>query len=511
MTEKEQEEQRASSAPPPEAPATSGPPHVYLKGQTSEKDGGVELRGLWEYAPGVTSHSKCERLQFWYARTRKREGEESPSWAGDYEGWFVLKNVHGREQKVSESFALWREEQQKVAGRGSNSYGNFWLGGHLDQNGAFVLERIYGAKATLSRKKRAPGRRRKPQGPLSPEEAVPVRVSKRQRVVRWHDDEPEASEDEEPEEAVRRRRAPNNNHGNGAPGTSKQQRPSKAGSEKSFSSSEDERQRSGGGSRRAWCDAVFDEEQSEIYEGQVCPRTGLRHGLGVCVYVSRSNQMYEGEWKQGREHGRGAILTRDRKLVFDGEFVDGKTHGRGAYIFSNGDAYHGEWRENCRHGTGEYVFANDRGSYLGDWRDNVRHGRGKLVDADGSTYEGEWVNDRRHGKGSLRLADGLRYDGVFADDAFDGRGVCVYPDGQRYEGMWRNGRKDGRGSLVWPNGASYEGRFKDDAIDGQGTLSMTKPTACCDDKSDNCILIPIDLKTDMAKIHLKAGFHEDGN
>lgn len=248
-----------------------------------------------------------------------------------------------------------------------------------------------------------------------------------------------------------------------------------------------------------YCSAVFDEDQGEIYEGGMCPKTGLRHGLGACVYVSRGNHLYEGEWRLGREHGRGVLLTRDRRAVYAGDFADGKMHGQGLYRFPNGDAYRGDFRENARHGSGRYV--SSKGTYEGEWRDNARHGRGVFVDARGSRYEGDWCNDKMHGRGTLKLSNGLVYEGQFSENLFDGRGVCEYPDKQKYAGMWRAGKKDGRGSLFWPNGASYEGRFKDDQIDGQGTLCMSKPTA---DAAQ--LLIPVDLKLDMAKIHRKAGF-----
>lgn len=483
-------------------------------------------------------------------RSPKKNSASLPPWAGLYEGWFVLK-LHGREHKVAESFLLWREDKLNgkqsigVAGRGANSYGKFFLRGALEDGSRLRLERVYGAKVSkrggTSPRRRRPHpvqpalhnlRRHSPPQSESPEEDAPCRASKRQRVVRWRND----GDDARPEianpwvappsspdgglTATSRsspRRTTNDHYAEssatGRPPSSPRACSPKGGCMRHHASQPlakpPRSPRGVDASCQTWCLAVYDEEVAEIYEGELCPKTGLRHGLGACVYVSRDQQIYEGEWKLGREHGRGTVLTRDRRVVFDGEFVDGKIHGRGVYVFTNGDVYHGDWRENCRHGTGIYVLADDRGSYSGDWRDNARYGRGKFVDAAGSSYEGEWVNDRMHGRGSLRLSSGLAYDGSFADNAFDGRGICVYPDGQRYEGMWRGGRRDGRGSLVWPNGASYEGRFKDDNIDGQGTLNITKATA--EGPDGVCLLVPIDLKTDIAKIHLKAGFDQDGN
>ena len=82
----------------------------------------------------------------------------------------------------------------------------------------------------------------------------------------------------------------------------------------------------------------------------------------------------------------------------------------------------------------------------------------------------------------------------------------MYADGAKYEGTWRGGKKEGRGSLEWPNGATYEGRFRDDKIDGQGALLVPRPVPL----PEAGWLLPIRLKADMARVHAKAGFDEDG-
>ncbi|KAJ1451543.1 hypothetical protein M885DRAFT_468331 [Pelagophyceae sp. CCMP2097] len=276
--------------------------------------------------------------------------------------------------------------------------------------------------------------------------------------------------------------------------------------------------------RQVWQPATYDEETNEVYEGSVLRSSGLRDGLGACVALSHRGNVYEGQWRRGREHGRGALLTRDRRVVYDGDWADGKIHGKGIYFFPRGDVYCGEWRENARHGFGRYVQAPPdrksprnghvkRSGYTGEWRENARHGRGRYDGPDGSRYDGEWAADRRHGRGTLTTADGATYEGQWHDDSVEGRGVAVYACGQKYEGVFRHGLKEGRGSLSWPNGASYEGRFRDDKIDGQGALSIPKPVAISasdDDAGADGWLLPLQLKSDLSRIHVKAGFDEDG-
>lgn len=86
--------------------------------------------------------------------------------------------------------------------------------------------------------------------------------------------------------------------------------------------------------------------------------------------------------------------------------------------------------------------------------------------------------------------------------------MCAYENGQRYEGMWRGGLKDGRGRLVLSNGAAqYEGRFREDVLDGQGTLELLEPLpGAVEDEW----VIPLDVKVDVARAHVKAGFGQGG-
>lgn len=67
-----------------------------------------------------------------------------------------------------------------------------------------------------------------------------------------------------------------------------------------------------------------------------------REGMGVCVYCSHNNNMYEGEWHRGREHGKGVMMNAQRDVIYDGEWADGKIQGHGTFYFrSKGDMYTG--------------------------------------------------------------------------------------------------------------------------------------------------------------------------
>ncbi|CAE7376019.1 PIP5K6, partial [Symbiodinium microadriaticum] len=245
--------------------------------------------------------------------------------------------------------------------------------------------------------------------------------------------------------------------------------------------------------------AFLDDTTGEVYEGGWC--NGLRHGYGVAVFVDGT--MYEGSWVNGREHGQGQWMSSNRQQVlYKGEWADGRMHGSGTFNFPNGDMYTGEWKEGSRHGRGEYLLA-DGTRYYGEWKDNLRHGKGTLTWVDGSVYEGEYDRGYRHGRGELRLSNGFYYSGSWDMDYMDGRGVSIFSDGQQYQGMFRRGLRDGRGSVTFSEGAVYEGRFRDDVIDGQGTIKISQRVP---GPVEGEFMIPLEMQSDIRRIHYRAGF-----
>jgi hypothetical protein len=165
-----------------------------------------------------------------------------------------------------------------------------------------------------------------------------------------------------------------------------------------------------------WVPAFMD-EAGETYEGEMVK--GLRHGLGICVYAN--SYMYQGQWKRGREHGRGKLMTGARKVIYEGDWADGKMNGKGRYHFQSGGLYEGDMRENMRHGSGKYHLA---GGYVydGEWREDTRWGYGVFTWPSGSAYEGEWVRGLKHGRGHLRWCNGFVYTGHWIENKMEGRG-----------------------------------------------------------------------------------------
>ena len=82
--------------------------------------------------------------------------------------------------------------------------------------------------------------------------------------------------------------------------------------------------------------------------------------VSTTVRAERQNtheETYEGEWKDGRQHGQGKETDADGD-TYEGEWKDGKTHGQGKETHADGETYEGEWRDGVPHGQGKLTFAD---------------------------------------------------------------------------------------------------------------------------------------------------------
>lgn len=67
---------------------------------------------------------------------------------------------------------------------------------------------------------------------------------------------------------------------------------------------------------------------------------------------------------------------------------------QGRYAWTNGDVYTGEWRDDKPHGRGTYT-SPDGERHVGEWREGKRHGPGITYAPDGSIRQsGRWAEDR---------------------------------------------------------------------------------------------------------------------
>ena len=95
---------------------------------------------------------------------------------------------------------------------------------------------------------------------------------------------------------------------------------------------------------------------------------------GGDVELQLSNGTYVGKVRSDSEgrstmpHGRGVFSCTSgpsKGNKYDGEFWDGKKHGRGVYLSVDGDQYEGEFRDGKRHGRGLFTSADGSQRYEG--------------------------------------------------------------------------------------------------------------------------------------------------
>ena len=105
------------------------------------------------------------------------------------------------------------------------------------------------------------------------------------------------------------------------------------------------------------------------------PCLGWKHAAyGVCKY--------KGNYSNGLFHGEGKFQAPDGRL-YEGEWRNGKPHGRGTMLFLRQN----EYGDSSRMNIGKYGSLYRPVKYTGDWEDGKRHGKGKLTYVDGSTKE----------------------------------------------------------------------------------------------------------------------------
>ncbi|XP_022353992.1 ALS2 C-terminal-like protein [Enhydra lutris kenyoni] len=224
---------------------------------------------------------------------------------------------------------------------------------------------------------------------------------------------------------------------------------------------------------------------------------------------------YEGEWCQGRPHGRGTLRWPDGRNHV-GSFCQGLEHGFGIRLVPQAsedkfDCYKCHWREGsmcgygiCEYGTDEvykgYFWAGLRHGfgvlesapqapqpcrYTGHWEKGQRSGYGIEEDSDrGERYIGMWQADQRHGPGVMVTQAGVCYQGTFQADKMVGPGILLSEDDSLYEGTFtRDLTLVGKGKVTFPNGFTLEGTFGSGAGKGLHTQGVLDTAAFPPDPS----------------------------
>ncbi len=155
--------------------------------------------------------------------------------------------------------------------------------------------------------------------------------------------------------------------------------------------------------------------------GYVLVYTGLMVLPILVIYIFNpfdNNRCIKGDCKN-----RQGVFVYNSGMRYEGEWKNGKRHGKGILIYPDKTKYEGEWKDNRMHGFGIKTSPALRMyKYIGEWRNGLKHGKGIHYYSLGEWYEGEWK------KG---LEDGF---GIY---------IRVLRDGsiKKVEGYWKNGKQ----------------------------------------------------------------------
>ena len=234
---------------------------------------------------------------------------------------------------------------------------------------------------------------------------------------------------------------------------------------------------------------------------------------GFATYVLRNGNLYQGEWKNRKQHGKGHEIEVNGDVykgdfvdgeregkgwlnfsvgIYEGEFSHGEFHGLGNVLYDNGIRYEGKWEKGNRsygivtypdRSTEKRDFINGsedtKGlyneyirSYEGEFSQNQYHGLGKVTFFSGGFYNGEWRNGKKHGNGHEILGNGDEYKGDFVDGKRHGNGHEILGNGDEYKGDFVDGEREGQG--WWKDsGGVYEGGFRQGEFHGLGKVTLT--------------------------------------
>ena len=119
-------------------------------------------------------------------------------------------------------------------------------------------------------------------------------------------------------------------------------------------------------------------------------------------------RIFEGEYFQGKRHGKGKEYNANNELIYEGEYSKGKKHGLGKeydnfgqLIFEGEYLYGKKWNGILKFQHNDYSIKNGKGIIKEYIEDNL-------------IYEGEYNNGEKNGKCKLHFIDGkLLFEGEY--------------------------------------------------------------------------------------------------
>ena len=219
------------------------------------------------------------------------------------------------------------------------------------------------------------------------------------------------------------------------------------------------------------------------YHGEL--KNGKLNGYGKYSY--HHGDIYEGEWLDNKKHGKGKYKWGKSSKwsgdEFDGQWYENKEHGYGKYTSSNGNIYQGQWKNGMQTGRGTWI-TSDR-FYSGYFLNDKLNGIGVMIRSNGEQAIGWWKDGnqinvhyyKETGKYIGSIIDGKKSNLENNENILFGRVKKGEPEWSllqspsykaKYIGETKNEKPHGWGTLRMPGDRLYIGKFKNGKMNGFG-------------------------------------------
>jgi hypothetical protein len=123
-----------------------------------------------------------------------------------------------------------------------------------------------------------------------------------------------------------------------------------------------------------------------------CMEGDCSEGYGVAMN-SKTEEIYKGEWREGKREGKGIEFYANGKKKYEGDYSLGKWQGNGTFFSPEGNIFVGKFKENLLNCEQCLVYYKNGDRYLGKFVNGKKNGKGVIIRKDGRREEVVFVND----------------------------------------------------------------------------------------------------------------------
>ena len=134
------------------------------------------------------------------------------------------------------------------------------------------------------------------------------------------------------------------------------------------------------------------ENSGESAKKGACFEGDCGNGFGKMINP-KTEEKYEGEWRNGKRDGRGVEFYADGEKKFVGNFKNGKYEGNGSFFYKNGDKYVGKYKNGVMNDEKGYFIFNNNIRLVARVENNIKHGRAMRIYPDGRREDTFFIND----------------------------------------------------------------------------------------------------------------------